>query len=180
MFPVLLVLSAIFIFPKARQGTIKRGVIIHLGLLLSIILSQSLIFKIGKLSTFYNSSMFILPFLASIIISLIILGRFGMFYSLSAALQQLCMLSVTSLLLPVLPIGYTILLIIPVYSFSHLLQPKKWQFKIPLTLIWGALSLIIFTLIQDVYLNMSIHNFIGTFLISKNLIYHKTEFNITR
>ena len=177
--PVLIVLSSIITMPNAKRGTILRSIIIHLGLLLSIILSQYFILKSGNAFS-YSPTIFLLPFLASIIISVMILGKFGTFYSLSAFLQQLCMLSVTFLLLPSLPLYYTILLVIPIYSLSHLLQPKNYQIKIPLTFIWGVLSIIIFAIFTDIYLNMAIHNFIGTMLISKNFIYHKTEFKINR
>ncbi len=179
LLPAIAVIIFISLIYKAKQGSILRSIIIHLGLLASIILSQYFILKSGNAFS-YSSTIFLLPFLASIIISIMILGKFGTFYSLSAFLQQLCMLSVTFLLLPNLPLYYIILLVIPIYSLSHLLQPKNYQIKIPLTFIWGALSLIIFAIFSDIYLNMAIHNFIGTMLISKNFIYHKTEFKINR
>jgi hypothetical protein len=124
--------------------------------------------------------MFLLPFLASIIISIMILGKFGALYSLSALLQQLCMVSMTFLLLPSLPLHHIILLLVPIYSLSHLSQLKKWQIKILLTFTWGVSSLMIFTIFSDIYLNIAIHNLIGTMLLSKKIIYQKTEFKINR
>lgn len=178
--PAILGLILVINLPIAKPGSKIRNLIVHITLLSSIALSQYFIFLTGNSFKFSFSLMPIVLFTASLVISLILLGRFGFFYTISSLIQELCIVSIASLLLGQLALTDVILLVAPIYSVSHLLQPKKWELKIPLTFVWGVITITIFYFFQDPFLNIALHNIFGTILISETILYPETEFTISR
>ncbi|MBI4094708.1 MAG: hypothetical protein HY435_00755 [Candidatus Liptonbacteria bacterium] len=180
MFPGLSVLSVIRFFPQYRAGTLFRGLVVHSGLLLSTIFSQYLLYASGRGFPWVPHPATLVLFTGIAAAVLVVLGRFGFFYALSALLQQLTMTSIAYYLLGSLPFLLIVVLIVPFYALSHLLQPKYWHVKIPATLLWGLLSLALFAARGDVFLNASLHAITGSFFIHKGIMYPHTEFAIRR
>jgi len=178
--PGVSVLAVIHFFPQYRAGTLFRGIVVHSGLLVSTILSQYLIYTTGRTLPWIPHVSSVFLFVGIAIAVLVILRRFGFFYVLSAFLQQLTMISIAYYLLDSLSFLLIIVLVVPFYAFSHLLQLKYWHIKIPITLLWGFLSLGIFVLYEDLFLNASLHAIVGSLLIYKGILYPHTEFKIKR
>lgn len=153
---------------------------VHTGLLASILLSHTTIVAANLSFPWAASATSLLFLAASVALAYVLLGPFGLFYAFSALLQQLTMLSVAFILFPFLPLLAVILLVVPIYSFSHLLQVKRWKIKLPLTFGWGIVSLALFYVFSDVFLNITLHVFFGTLLIRRAVIYPTTEFAVKR
>ena len=207
MLPGLSVLAVIYFFPKYRSGTFSRGAIVHCGLIISTILSQYLLYTAGRpfpwgshpasiisetatsattawglASALSNigSSGSMLFFGAVAIAVFALLGRFGIFYALSALLQQLTMTSVAYYLFGSLSFLLIVLLVVPFFSLSHLLQRKHWRVKIPVTFAWGFFSLALFALYGNLFLNASLHAALVSLLIYAGVMYPHAEFAIKR
>ncbi|MBI5733136.1 hypothetical protein HY967_04270 [Candidatus Jorgensenbacteria bacterium] len=177
--PVLLVFGIIGFFPR-RSGTVFRMLVVHGALCLSIFLSQYLLHFASRPFpwNFYFSS--VLFFAVVTAATPLLLGRFGFLYVLSALIQQLTLVSIAYYLSGLLDFWIVVLLVVPIYSTCHLLEPKYWHIKIPATLAWGALSLMLFTLRGDILLNASLHAILGSIFIYGGIMYSRSDFAIKR
>ena len=179
LFPVLLVFGVIVFFSR-RPGTAFRMIVVHSGLCLSIMLSQFLLYFAYRPFpwNFYIPS--IIFFMAATVVVFALLGRFGLLYALSAFIQQLTLVSIAYYLSDVFGFWQIVLLVIPIYSVSHLLQLKHWYVRIPATLLWGMVSLALFALRGDIFLNASLHATLGSILIYGGVLYPRSDFAIKR
>ncbi len=178
--PILLVVAVIRFFPEYRAGTLFRGAVVHIGLLVSIVLSQYLLYAVERSFPWNFRLASIFSFIGVAVAIFVILGRFGLFYTFSALIQQLTMTSIAYYLYGPLSFFFIVILVVPPYSLSHLFQPKYWQVKIPVTLLWGFISLALFFLWQDVFLNALVHAIAGAFFIRRGVMYPQNEFAIKR
>jgi hypothetical protein len=179
LLPVLLVFGIIGLFFR-RPGTAFRMLVVHGALCLSIILSQYLLYFAHRPFpwNFYLPS--ILLFAATTAIVSVLLGRFGFFYVLSALIQQLTLTSIAYYLSGLLNFWLIVLLVVPIYAASHLLELKYRYIKIPATLAWGTLSLALFALRGDILLNTSLHAILGSIFIYGGIMYPWSDFAVKR
>ena len=179
LLPVALVFGAIALFSH-RPGTAFRMVIVHGGLCLSIVLSQYLLYVAHRPFSWNFPFPSITLFIGIGLLVSFLLGRFGFLYFLSALIQQLTLVSIAYYLFGALNFWMIVLLVVPIYSASHLLQVKYWHLKIPATLIWGVISIALFTLRGDILLNVSLHALLGAVLIYRGILYPRSDFAIKR
>ncbi|HEY4525792.1 MAG TPA: hypothetical protein VJL32_01695 [Candidatus Paceibacterota bacterium] len=179
LLPVLLMLAAVFLFSR-RPGTTFRMLAVHSALCLSIILSQYLLYLAHRPFPFDFPFPSILFFTATMVIVPAILGRFGFFYALSAFIQELALTSIAYYLFGPFNFWLVVLLVVPIYATSHLLEPKYWRIKIPTTLVWGTVSLALFAAYGDILLNTSLHAILGSFFIYGGIMYPRSDFAIQR
>ena len=81
------------------------------------------------------------------------------------------MLSVAFLLLSTFPIYVVILLIVPLFVFSHTLHTERRWLRVALISLWGVVSVVLFSLDFDIYTIAALHTFFGAILISKSVLY---------
>ena len=111
----------LFATPRYKPGAVARSVVVHTGLLASILVSHTAILAANLSFPWGVSVTSGFLFAASVTLAYVVLGRLGLFYVFSALLQQLTMLSVAFILFPYLPLFAVALLDVPIYAFSHLL-----------------------------------------------------------
>lgn len=179
LLPVLLVLSIIAIFAH-QPGTAFRMLAIHIALGISIILSQYFIYQTHREFPWNIYLPSAALFIVIAIGAATLLGRFGLLYVLSSLIQQLTLISIYYYLSGSLSFWLIVLLLVPIYSVSHLLQTKHWRIKIPGTLAWGTVALILFAWRGDVLLNASVHAILGSIFIYLGIMYPATGFTIRR
>ena len=172
LFPVFLVLFIGVIF---RLKNRKQQIITHLGLILSILLSQYFIFQSKTSFPFRFSLVSSSLLIMAIIISYLLIGKISVLYSISAVLQQLTMLSMTFLLLPYFKLYEILILIIPIYAVSHLREPKYAIAKLFVTMAFGVISILLFVLLRDIYYLIALHILGGTLLLKNGIIYPRIK-----
>ncbi len=174
--PLFLVLLIVKFF-NLKAGSIKRNVIVHLFIILSVILN---IIMMREKFPIINSSFYMTLFFVCIIVSMLILGWFGAIYSLSVIIQELCVLMTAFLIWQELPLILVIFMIVPFFALSHLMQPKHWKIKIALTFLWGLSTILIFYILENIYLNIALHLLFGAIFIKIKILYPHSEFKILR
>lgn len=164
--------AAIKLLPRKKDRLSKRNAaIIHAALAVSTCFSQYFIHASGRVFPWYPNPLSIIVYLASVLIAIIFIGRIGLWYGLSALLQQLTMVSTAFLLLPVLPFYAVALLLVPLYVWGHSTQGTHRLMKILLFTVWGVASLFLFSVLPNVYLIASLHTLLGAMLISRSILY---------
>ncbi len=144
---------------------------IHVLLLFSVILSHYWIFVLGYSFPWFKDYLSIFAYFLSIAFAIILIGKFGILYGLSAFLQQLTMISIGFLLFKQFSIFLVIPMIVPLFALCHELNNPHKYFKILFFLFWGTLSLWAFYLWQNIYLISAIHTITGAFLIKNLFLY---------
>ena len=170
--PALLAGTAIKILPKKRtELNLRDALMMHVALIASVVLSQYFIYSSGLTFPWFPNALSVAVYILSILISIALVGSRGIWYGISALIQQLTMASIAFLLLPVFPFYMVALLIIPVYVWCHRTQTNNWQLRTILFLIWGAISIYLFLIFPNVYLIAALHTLLGSILISRSLLY---------
>jgi len=165
------------------KSSLREAATIHLGLLASIVLSQYFISQTTRSFPFHTAPVFLVLVAITAVLCTRILGKFGLLYILSAFLQELCLLSATHLLLSSLPMSIILLLVIIPYSLAHITSPihcLNWEAKLPITLLAGTASVLLYAQYSNLYVNTVMHAGLGTLLIYSGILYHKTDFKIRR
>ncbi len=158
--------------PKRRVGALSQnGIIMHAALLVSILASQYALYALGFSFPWGLSALPVLFYLFSVFIAFLVLGAFGIWYGLSAFIQQLTMLSIAFLLLSVFPIYLVVLFVVPIYAFCHLGQVKRGLIRLLLFFLWGTASIMLFEIFHNVWLIVALHTFLGTLLIRQSVLY---------
>src|SRR3989344_7791365 len=166
--PVILVISYYIIFKPKK--IIKR-IITHIGLFVSILLSQYFILYTERIFSFKFSIISISLFVISVIIAYLVIGKIGLLYSISAFLQQLTMISITFLLLPFFKLYFILILVVPIYAITHLQEKRYAITKLFLTAAWGVISILLFIILKDIYFPIALHILGGIFLLKNGIIY---------
>lgn len=173
--PVLIVWLLLLTIQKARHGSLLREGIVYGGLLASAVIAQIFMLKQGMSFPVMPSLISFLLFLAAVATSFILLSYFGLFYSLSAIIQQLSMISVIYLLSPFFSMGMLIMLIMPLYVVSHLFYRMNWVAKVLITSVWGIFTVLLFSIFADPFLNFTLHILGGSLFIAKKVLYAKKQ-----
>lgn len=155
-----------------RAGNAKRdALIIHGGLLFSVLTSQYALYLIGLEFPWRPHLLSFLLLIASILFAARMLGMFGIWYALSALLQQLTILSVSFLLLPFLSLPIVLLLVVPIFTLGHAQEVRHRQMRIILLSAWGIASVTLFSFFPNIYLLAALHTFLGVIGIRQSIVY---------
>lgn len=160
------------ILPDNQVGLDKRWLlIIHLGLCISILISQYFIYKLGLNFPWHNNIYSVAIFTVSIIISYFVLAKLGIWYAISTILQQLTLGSIILLLMTSYNLYLIILLIVPIYVWCHSSNSKNILLRTILFTCWGILSVILFYFYKNIFLIASLQTILGAVLVSRKIVY---------
>ncbi|HYC34260.1 MAG TPA: hypothetical protein VEC13_00855 [Candidatus Paceibacterota bacterium] len=173
IFPALLTGIALKLYSK--HSLKREAIIIHAGLLVSIVVSQISILAIGSVFLVEVTPLSILCFALSIGFGYFLLRDFGVFYGLSALLQQLALISSASLLFSYYFTWPVIFLLVPIFAFGHGIGDRFWYVRVLILILWGIGAILLFLLTGDLLLVAAIHTFFGTLLIRSSLFYQNRK-----
>jgi hypothetical protein len=155
---------------KQKKFWYERGIgVIHTALLVSIAISQYAIYTSGLIFPWYPGFLSILVFTASILFALSIIGAFGFLYAVSVFIQELALLSLAFLLLPIFPVWMVVLLIVPLFVACHFLSLEYWKLKLALVSLWGVMSILLFMITRNIFLVASLHTILGAILTFRQI-----------
>ena len=170
--PALVAGVAVNVLPRGKgRLNIRNVIIVNVALVVAIIINQYFIYTLGLTFPWFPNLLSFVAYVGVVLLTTSLLGSVGFWYGMSAFVQQLTMLSVTFMLLSTYPLHLIILLIVPLYSCCHLLHARKRILRVALFLIWGSLSILIFSIWRNIFLNTALHTLFGALLIYKSLIY---------
>jgi hypothetical protein len=157
--------------PRRKIGRLTNDMLIIPGMLLvSIGISQYCIFSQGLTFPWNLESLWVLAYLAAIVLAGLLLGKFGIVYAISVLIQQLTMLSITFILLQAFPVYVAALLIAPVYTILHRLR-TPYSFRImALFFVWGVASVALFSYFPNLWLIASLHLLFGSLLVKRRIL----------
>ena len=154
-----------------KTKTVKLGtLVIHIGLLVSITASQYVIYSYDLSFPWAIDETSVLLLGVSVAIAMYLIGISGFVYALSSFAQEITMLSVAFLLLPVFSVWQVILLIVPLYVVLHFLSLSMWLLRLVLLTLWGVTAILIFNATNNIYIVIALHTALGAFLISQSLL----------
>jgi hypothetical protein len=166
----------VILFPQRRTPVhYWDAEVMHVALGISVLASQYAIFLMGEAFPWQiNAS--VLLYAASVIVAFLLIQKLGLWYALSALIQELTMLSIAYYLFAFFPLYVAILLIVPVFVLSHPLTGRHWILRPALFSLWGIASVSIFYLIHNVWVIAAFHAVLGTVLIKQGVLYprHKS------
>jgi predicted outer membrane lipoprotein len=169
--PCALGVLAVLAYRRNHKRGVEGIVIIHAAGLVSIAINLYFLSTTGTRFVLRYSMYSLLLLLVSAAIAVIFLRKLGIAYSVSALIQEATLLAAAALLLPHLFVPLILLMLAPIFSFAHLLHVKHWKWKIPLTMAWGVIAVLLYVRFFDLLLNTAIHILLGTFFIKKGIIY---------
>ena len=157
--------GALFV-ARRQQSLVASIVVAHLFVLISI----ALLFIVGaRVSS--GSSVYSVGFLGvSLLFALLLLRGYGLVYVFSSVIQQYCILLAYLLLASTTGPWVAMVLTALVFALAHLIKRSGWQWKLPITFLWGVLSCLLYFWLQDPFLNIAIHTICGAVLISRGLL----------
>ena len=170
--PALVAGTTVKLLPPSKAKSSKRNaVIMHIALAVSVLLSQYFIYTNGVAFPWYPDSVSIIAYIVGVAVAMNVLGWMGFWYSLSALLQQMAILSIAFLLFSAYPLWFVVFLIVPLYAWCHALQVNHWRTRTFLFLLCGVASIFLFSISQNLYLIAALHTLFGSLLISRSLLY---------
>ncbi|NOS66917.1 MAG: hypothetical protein HOO67_00930 [Candidatus Peribacteraceae bacterium] len=158
-------------FSRYKSNPKRDGMIIHAGLLLSILASQYALYLNGSVFPWSPHILSFLFFIASVLFASRMLGMFGVWYALSAFLQQLTILSSSFLLLTFLSLPIVVLLIVPIFALGHAQDVRHRCIRIIVISLWGAASISLFSIMHDLYFLAALHTMLGVIGIQRKIMY---------
>lgn len=161
-------------FPDYNKEPVGRNVlIIHVALIVSILGSQYALFAAGRAFPWHVADPFLIFYAASALFALWLLGSLGIWYALSAFLQQAMMLSMAFVLYPAFPLWILVLLIVPIYTLAHLLKVRYAWSRMALFFAWDTVAVVGFSIWPSVWFFSAIHTLAGVLLIKWDVLYPK-------
>ena len=169
--PALVTGGIVHCLSRCTINPTRDAVIIHAGLGISILASHIVLHTLGVTFPWHPYSLSIFIYGASTIFSIRMLGLFGMWYSLSAFLQQLTMLSVSFVLFPLMPLPLILLLVVPIFAFGHAQNVHHRSIRVMAISLWGVAAITLFAIVPDIYLLAALHTLLGTLGIQRSIVY---------
>ena len=170
--PAFIAGTVVKVLPQDKEKLSTRNVVImHTALFVSVFISQYFIHSSGLTFPLHLNDLSIAVYILSVLLAGNLLGSTGVWYGFSALAQQLTMLSIAFLLLPVYPIWAVIFLIAPLYTYCHTLRVDNSLLRVGLFLVWGASSILLFSILPNIYIIAALHTLFGSVLISKSFLY---------
>ena len=156
---------------RSRADSAANAIILHAGLCCSIVVSQYALHSLEFSFPWQPHPLSLIMLAGSIVFAVQEFGLFGLWYGISAILQQLTILSVAFLLLQFLPLTVVLLLVVPVFAAGHAWEFRGRRLKIILVSLWGVVSIMLFALQPDVYFLSAAHTLLGTVGIRRSILY---------
>ena len=145
-----------------------RLVFIHIGLIVSI----ASLFLIGaRLQGIFQIYPFIFLCLSMIAAGFLII-RLSPLYILSSIIQEYCILLAAVFLSQEIGIVWAAIGTALMYSMAHMADPSQWGLKLPITLVWGISSILLYHYTQQPMLNFAIHILGGSIFIRTGFLYY--------
>jgi hypothetical protein len=166
---------ASFLPRRANSLFTYQLVVMHAALLVSIAITQYSMYVLGLAFPWHADSFSLFWYILVAITSASMLGGLGIWYGISAFVQQLTMLSTAFLLLPVFPLYAVVLLIMPVYVTCHFLRLDWTLVRVSLFASWGVASVVLFAMTSDFLLTVTLHTLFGSLLIKRGVLYAPRE-----
>lgn len=160
-------------YSRFRNTIIMRRIVIHIAIFISILLSQFYLFSNG-INIFHQSFFSIILFVLAIITSRVLIKSLGFFYSLSSLLQEFCLLSVAAYILTFSNYIMALILTVPIFASTHMINRKHMWIKIILTFIWGSISIYLFSFGIDILQITVLHLLAGSVLINMKILMAKS------
>lgn len=154
-----------------RGRQIYQLIVIHAALAISIACSIALILSEGTPVELNYNVYSALLLVMSMLFAVALLGKLGAGYVISALVQEAALIAVIELLLPHLPVATIILLLVPIFSVAHAVNPARWKMKIPMTFVFGVGIILLYVWLRDPLLNGAMHVLAGTLSIRAGVIY---------
>lgn len=175
--PALTADALVKLLPKQR-GTfhIRNAAIMHGALVLSGLGSQYAIYYSGHAFPWGSSLTSIGLYVAAIGCAYTVIGKLGVWYGLSSLVQEFALLSIAFLLLSAYSFFTTLLLIVSIFTFSHLLHAKHWLIRVTVISLWGVTSITLFLLSHNIWVIASLHAVLGALFIKKEILYPSIHF----
>lgn len=174
--PALIAGGVVKALPRpARRPNPRNTIITHATLILSGFLGQYFLRAAGLFFPWFPGVFSISAYALSLVVAFLVIGRGGILYGLSAFIQQFSMLSISFLLLPVFPLWAVILLIVPLFVWCHTMETEHALVRTLLFSAWGVLSILLFHVLQDIYIVAALHAVFGVFLVSRGMLYPREE-----
>ncbi len=170
VFPAAAAGAIAFIWPRKEAAPKRDVLIMHAALLVSIAASQYEIHARGLAFPWHTGQPSLAACAVAIGLACVLIGRLGLWYFLSAFVQELTMLSIAFLLLPAFPVYAVILLIVPIFVACHFLTFDHLRAKIILIPLWGVASILLFVATQNIWLIAALHAVLGSFLFSRSVL----------
>lgn len=155
--------------------TMKSILVIHCFLLISLILSTYILWSHNFHFWVISWNIFAALYLCSVLFWYIYLGKTWVAYSISVLLQELTILLTAMILLFSFPIYIVYLLIIPLFIISHDSVSKYKLLRILILSFWWGATLYLFSLTQNIWLSILIHNLLWIILIKQKVFLQYME-----
>lgn len=161
----------IWICSRYKSNARRNALIIHAGLLTSILASQYALHTFGLTFPWRPQLISLVIFGGGVALALWMFGVFGLWYALSAFLQQLTILSVSFLLFSFLSLPIVLMLVVPIYVLGHVQDVRHRSIRIILISLWGVLSIVLFSILPDIYFLAALHTLLGAIGIRRQIVY---------
>ena len=148
---------------KIRMAIVHIFLIVSIGLLSVAGARLALEFHVWSIALTITSLLFAIYLLRSV----------GVGYALSSFIQQWCLLLAGVWIIPTSGIIIGTCATALVYALAHCIDHSSWIWKLPLTFLWGVCSLLIYLWLQQPLLTISLHAFLGSILIYRELLYER-------
>jgi hypothetical protein len=158
------------LLPTSNSVPIRDAAVVHGALIFSIFVSQYTIHTAGLAFPWNISTLSLSAYVASTVIAVGLIGLVGLWYALSALIQQLTLLSITFLLLTACPAYLVVLLVVPPFVLCHKLWEKNWRIKATLITVWGVSCIGIFIILPNLWLIAGLHAVFGALLMSLSIL----------
>jgi len=145
-----------------------RLIVIHIGLIVSI-------FSFFLIGARLQGTFQIYPFIflcASILASGFLIIRLSPLYIFSSIVQEYCILLAAFFVSSEIGIVWAAIGTGLIYSLAHMADPSQWGLKLPITLVWGISSILLYHYTQQPMLNFAIHILGGSIFIRTGFLYY--------
>ena len=169
--PALCADTFIALFPERRTVVHRRNAeVMHGMLVISALASQYVLYRMGNPFPWeLNAS--VLVYMLSVLVAFGMIGKLGLWYGLSSLIQEFATLSISFYLFSVFPLFVVLLLVVPVFVFSHPLRAKHWLIRLLIISFWGIASVSLFFIFRNVWVIAALHTLLGAFFIKQNVLY---------
>ncbi|OGG53242.1 hypothetical protein A3C20_03305 [Candidatus Kaiserbacteria bacterium RIFCSPHIGHO2_02_FULL_55_25] len=160
--------AAVAVYLKNKQPRVRnRVLILHAGVIVSVILLSA----VGLRLTWQFSLLSLVATVAGVLFSTYLLGTHGTLYSLSAFIQEWCILLAGSYLSDGYGVVFGAAATALVFAFAHQTVERELIWKLPLIFLWGCVSIILYSWLHDPLLNIGLHAGLGVILIYKGFLF---------
>lgn len=151
------------------------GVLVHVVLLGSIFASQYSLHALGIPFPWTSTLPSLVFFALCVLFAALLLRWLGVWYSLSAFVQQLSMFSVAVILLPSLSLLVVTPLIIIPFVYAHPFQKSRGLLRVTLFSAWGIISVLLYAFLPNLWVIAGLHTLVGALAIRFGILFPSKE-----